>query len=153
MFSRHERINGTTTAHRKAQFYAPGPATISKKKPHAAVYLDFAETPMGQYCRRQIFWNTAYFLLVCAVDFRPLLLGGLFKLVVSLAVACLVALVVVHSANICRLIIACLHALPTSYFPLTVNRRGAEPWQPAAAIPTLPGLSPLFQRPPPLFSL
>lgn len=108
---------------------------------------------MGQYCRCQIFWNAAFFLLVCIADFRPLLLGGLFKLIVSLAVACLVAFVVVHSANICRLIIARLQTLPASYFPLAVNRRWAEQSQAAVAIPTPPSLYPLFQRPPPLFTL
>jgi|HubBroStandDraft_1064217.scaffolds.fasta_scaffold801359_1 hypothetical protein len=108
---------------------------------------------MGQYCSRQIFWNAAYFLLICMADFRPLLLGGLCKLVVSLAVACLVAFVVVHSSNIYGLIIACLQKLPASYFPLGVNRRWAEQSQRAVALPAPPSLSPLFQRPPPLLSL
>jgi hypothetical protein len=86
------------------------------------------------------------------VDFRPLLLGGFFKLIASLAVACLVAFVVVHSANICRLIVACLHALPASYFPLAVDRRWAEQSQATVIVPNPPGLSPLFQLPPPAFS-
>jgi hypothetical protein len=109
---------------------------------------------MGQYRRGQIFWNAAYCVLVfCTVNFRPLLLGGVFKLMVSVALACLLAFVVVHSANIYRALAAGLHALPASYFPLTVDRRWAEEFQTTVMVPNEPSLSPLFQRPPPLFSL
>src|ERR1035438_8095897 len=102
---------------------------------------------MRQY---QIVWNAAYCLFVFwTVNFRPLLLGCLFKLMVSLAVACLLAFVVVHSANIYRALAACLHALPPSYFPLTVDRRWAERFQTTVVVPNEPSLSPLFQRPPP----
>jgi hypothetical protein len=109
---------------------------------------------MGQYRHNHIFWNAAYCVLVfCTVDFRPLLLGGLFKLVVTLAVACLLAFVVVHSASICRAIAACLHALPASHFALTVDRRWAGRLQTTVVVPNEPSLSPLFQRPPPASSL
>ncbi len=109
---------------------------------------------MGRYRHSQILLNVAYCLLVCYVaDFRPLVIGGLFKLVASLVLACLLAFVVVHSANICRLLIACLHALPVCFFPLAVDRRWAERSQTTIAVPNGPRLSPLFQRPPPILSL
>ncbi len=108
---------------------------------------------MGPYRHSQIFWNAAYCLLVfCTVDFRPLLLGGFFKLIASFAVACLVAFIVVHSANICRLIVRCLQSLPASYFPLAVDSRWAKQLQPTVVVPNAPSLPPLFQRPPPVFS-
>jgi len=116
--------------------------------------LDNLGTPMGRYRRSQIFANAAFGLLVfCMVDFRPLLAGGLFKLIASLALACLLAFVVVHSADICRLIMACVYALPVSYFPLTVDRRWGRRSETTAAVSNEPALSPLFQRPPPIFPL
>ena len=79
---------------------------------------------MGRYRSSQVFLNVAYYLLICFVaDFRPLVIGGFFKLIVSLVLACLLAFVVVHSANICRLLTACLHALPVSLLP--AGRRSA----------------------------
>ncbi len=108
---------------------------------------------MGHYRYSQIL-NIAYYLLVfCLLDARPLLIVGLFKLVASLALACLLAFVVVHSADICRLITACLRALPLSYFPLAVDWRWAERSHTAIADLNQPSLAPLFQRPPPIFSV
>lgn len=109
---------------------------------------------MGRYRCSQIFLNVAYCLLICFVaDFRPLVIGGFCKLVASLVLACLLAFVVVHSANICRLLVACLHALPVCFFPLAVDRRWAERSQATVVVPNEPSLSPLFQRPPPILSL
>jgi hypothetical protein len=86
-------------------------------------------------------------------DFRPLLIGGFFKLVASLVLACLLAFVVVHSAKIWKLLIACLHALPVSFFPFAVDPRWAARWQTTIAVPNEPSLPALFQRPPPILSL
>jgi len=107
---------------------------------------------MGRY--NEIFLNVVYCLLVfCVADIRPLVIGGLFKLIASLLLACLLAFVVVHSANICRLVTACLQALPISRFPLAVDRRWVSRSRTTTVIPNEPSLSPLFQRPPPIFSL
>lgn len=86
---------------------------------------------MGRYRHSHVFLNVAYCLVICCVaDFHPLVIGGFFKLVASLALACLLAFVVVHSANIHRLLIACLHALPVRFFPL-LEYAASEPqeWQ------------------------
>ena len=113
-----------------------------------------SEATMGRYRCSQIFLNVAYFFLFCFVaDFGPLVIGGFFKLVASLALACLLAFVVVQSANICRLLIACLHARPVCLLPLAADRRWTEPSQTKVAVPNEPSLSPLFQRPPPILSL
>jgi hypothetical protein len=109
---------------------------------------------MGSYRSSQMFFNAAYYLLALFVlDPRPLLIVSLFKFIAFLVLACLLAFVVVHSANICRLVMACLHTLPVCFFPLAVDRRWAERSQTTIAAPNEPSLSPLFQRPPPILSL
>lgn len=107
---------------------------------------------MGRYS--QIFLNLAYCLLIfCVADFRPLVIGGFFKLVVSLVLACLLAFVIVHSPNIGRLLASCLRALPVRFFPSVVDRRWEERSQTNIVVPNEPSLAPLFQRPPPIFLL
>lgn len=72
---------------------------------------------MGCYRYSQMFLNVAHcFIVFCVADFRPLVTGGFFKLIASLALACLLAFVVVHSAGIRKLVVACFHALPVSLF-------------------------------------
>jgi hypothetical protein len=102
----------------------------------------------------QILSSTAHCLFTLLVlDSRPLIIISLFKLTGFLVLACLLAFVVVHSANICRLVITCLHAFPVSFFPLRVDRLWVERSQMAIAVPNEPSLSSLFQRPPPILSL
>ena len=109
---------------------------------------------MSRDSRSHIFVNVAYLLLFCFVaEFGPLVVGGFFKLVASLMLACLLAFVVVQSANVYRLLTACLHARRVSLLPLVVDRRWVERSQTTVAVPDEPSLSPLFQRPPPVFSL
>jgi hypothetical protein len=103
---------------------------------------------MARYRCNLMFLNASCCVLLGLVpDFGPLVVVGFFKLVASLAFACLLAFVVVHSANIRRLLISCLQALTFYFFPLalessmgiaTTYRRFNEP-----------SLRPLFQRPPP----
>ena len=108
---------------------------------------------MGRYCRSQIFLNIACCVLIfLAAGIRPPLASSFFKLIVSVALACLLAFIVVHSANFCKLLIARLHALPQSLFPLAVARRWSDRLQPKIAVPSEPGLSLLFQRPPPFLA-
>ena len=105
---------------------------------------------MRRYRRSQMLRDIAYcFFVFLVVDFRPLVRGSFFKLVASVVLACLLAFVVVHSANICRLVVACLTALPASLFRLAVARRWPEGSQTTIAVPNKPSLSTLFQRPPP----
>ena len=109
---------------------------------------------MGYPSYRQMALNVAYYLLVvCVASFRPLVIGGLFKLIAFLLLACLLMFVAVHSAKICELVAACFQALPISLLPLVVRRRWIERSQTTMVVSNELGLSPLFQRPPPTFSL
>jgi hypothetical protein len=108
---------------------------------------------MERSSRSQIFLNIAYCaLIVLVAGSRPLLAGGLFKLIASFVLACLLAFVVVHSANICKLVISCLHTLPRSLFPLVFARRRSDELHIAIVVPGGPSLSSLFQRPPPFLA-
>jgi hypothetical protein len=109
---------------------------------------------MSRYRHNQIFFTFACLVIVrCVADLRLLLIGNLFKLVVSLLLACLLAFVVVDSANIWRLLAAFLSGLTTDFFPWSVARRWTQPSQTTIAVSSEPSLSPLFQRPPPALSL
>ena len=91
-------------------------------------------------------------LLGLAANFGPTIVIGFFKLVASLALACLLAFVVLHSPTIGRLLIACFHALLVCFFPLAVGTpigRASKDYHKFNA----PNLRPLFQRPPPFLTL
>jgi hypothetical protein len=104
---------------------------------------------MGRYSGSQVFLNIAYCLFIFLVtESRPVLAGGFLKLIACVAMACLLAFVVVHSANIYKIAIARLHALPRSLFPMVVARRWSDGLQ-KIVVTGEPSLSPLFQRPPP----
>jgi len=108
---------------------------------------------MYRYRQSLILLKVAYGLLIfCLAERHPLLVGGFFKVVASLFVACLLAFIVVHSAHIWRLLIASLHAIPVRFFPRPVDLRW-ERSQTPIAVPNEPSLAALFQRPPPIFSL
>jgi hypothetical protein len=106
------------------------------------------------YRQSQIFLSVACGVVICCVaDLRLFLIGSLFKVVAFLLLAYLLAFVVLDSANIWRLLIVSLSALATDFFPWFVARRWTARSQTTIAVPNEPSLSPLFQRPPPLFSL
>jgi hypothetical protein len=108
---------------------------------------------MGRYSRSQVFLNIAYCLFIFWVtESHSFLAGGFFKLIACVALACLLAFVVVHSANIYKLVIACLHTLPRSLFPLAVARRWSDGQQTTIVVTGEPSLAPLFQRPPPFLA-
>lgn len=109
---------------------------------------------MGRYRCYQTVLNVAYCLLVfCVADLRPLLIGGVFKLIISLALVCLLAFVVVQLPNMYKLLAAFLRPLPIPVLPLMVDGRRTGRSQTNILIPNEPSLSPLFQRPPPVLSL
>jgi hypothetical protein len=92
-------------------------------------------------------------LLGLAANLGPTVVIGFFRVVASLALACLLAFVVLHSLTIGRLLIACLQALLVCFFPLAVGapmgRASKDPYHKFNE----PSLRPLFQRPPPFLSL
>lgn len=100
------------------------------------------------------FLTVAYCLLILSVaEFRPIVIGGLFKLVASIVLVYLLAFVLVHRTNIFKILAAGLKLSPRSDFSLVINRHWAGRLQNTNAVPDPPSLSPLFQRPPPMFSL
>lgn len=109
---------------------------------------------MGRYRCWQTLLNVACYLSVVSVSgFCPLVFGGLFKLIAFLVFACLLMFVVVRSADLRRVVAACLQMLPISLFALFVGRRRIERSPTARLVPNEPSLSPFFQRPPPIFSV
>lgn len=108
---------------------------------------------MARYRCSLVLLNACSVLLCLVAGLRTPFVIGFFKLVASLVLACLLAFVVVHSVNICRLLIAYFRALPVGFFELAVESSIGR------AIPenyrcfNEPSLRPLFQRPPPFLSL
>jgi len=91
-------------------------------------------------------------LILGVVEFRPIVIGGIFKLTTSMVFAYLLALVLVHRTNIFQILASGLKLSPVSGFSLAVKRDWARS-QKTTTVPDAPSLSPLFQRPPPIFSL
>jgi hypothetical protein len=109
---------------------------------------------MECYRHTRGFLTAAYCLLIVGMaEFRPLLIGGLFKLIASIVLAYLLAFVLVHRTNILRILAAGLKLSRSSGFLLVVNLQWAERSHTRFPVPDPPSLSPLFQRPPPTFSL
>jgi len=105
---------------------------------------------MARYRCSLMFLNASCCVLLGLMpDFGPLVVIGFFKLVASLALACLLAFVVVHSANIRRLLIACLRALTFYFFPLALESSMGIATTDSHRRFNEPSLRPLFQRPPP----
>jgi hypothetical protein len=97
---------------------------------------------MGRVRLSQIFLNVAYYLLIsCVAEFRPLIIGGFFKVVASLVFACLLAFVVVHSPDIYKLVADCLRPLAIPLFSLVVDRRWADRSQTNIVVTNEPSLS------------
>lgn len=119
-----------------------------------AVYLSGLRRRMARYRCSLMFLNAACLVLLGVVaNPRPLLVIGLFKLLAFLTLACLLAFVIVHSLDICRLLIACLQALQLGFFPLSVESSMGRAITDTHHGLNQPSLRLLFQRPPPLRAL
>jgi hypothetical protein len=92
-------------------------------------------------------------LILGMAEYRPIVIGGFFKLITSIVLAYLLAFVLVRRTNILAILATGLKLSQIFGFVLIVNRRWAERSETTIAIPDPPSLSPLFQRPPPIFSL
>jgi hypothetical protein len=92
-------------------------------------------------------------LLGLSANLGPTLIIGFFKVIASLALACLLAFVVLHTPTIGRLLIVCFQALLVCFSPVAVeapiSRASTDPYHKFDE----PSLRPLFQRPPPILSL
>lgn len=92
-----------------------------------------------------------YGLLVCAAQFSGVLVGTILKVVAFLALAFLLIFVVRRSEHILEVVTACLRGLPEVLGKQSVAARWERPSPPLLNVLPAPNLSPLFQRPPPLF--
>jgi hypothetical protein len=90
--------------------------------------------------------------VLCLPYYQSLLLAGMTGVVSFLLLTLLLLFVVVQSPEIYRTVTACLQALPLSWLPPVLNRRGHWVLTPLRAMAHRPSLAPLFQRPPPIFS-
>ena len=105
---------------------------------------------MGRNGYLQMFLNVVFFLLM---EFRPVVIGGFFKLITSIVLAYLLAFLIVHRTKIFKILASSLQASRISGFPALVGQRRIGRSQTTITVPDAPSLSPLFQRPPPIFSL
>ena len=109
---------------------------------------------MGHNRYGQTFLNVAFALLIfCVAEFRPVVIGGFFKLITSVVLAYVLAFVLLHRTNLFKILVASLQAFRMSGFPLVADRRRVGRSQTTITVPGAPSLSSLFQRPPPIFSL
>lgn len=107
---------------------------------------------MDRYRYAPMLFNAACIVLLRVLsDFRPLVVIGSFKVVGSLALACLLAFVVVHSPHIRRLFISCLKAFSQCVFPVAIDSRMFSDTTDSHRGFSEPSLRLLFQRPPPSF--
>jgi len=93
-----------------------------------------------------------YALPVYLPFYQALLMGGIGRAVLVLLLAILLMFLVRRSEEFFRAIAACLKSLPSSWLTPTPWLGFRQLSFASLAVPNTPGLSPLFQRPPPIFS-
>ena len=90
-------------------------------------------------------------LLLCLPHYQSLLFEGIGRSIVIILFACLLMFLVVRSPEICRVVAECLIAFRSWLGPLFTQEFRALLFV-SQSVPNAPGVRPLFQRPPPLFS-
>jgi hypothetical protein len=101
---------------------------------------------------RQSAAEAAFCLFVlCLPHFQSLLLAGIGRFTFVVLLACLLMFLVVRSTDICRAVADCLIAFVSSLAPSFTPDFRAILFV-SFTVPSAPTITPLFQRPPPLFS-
>lgn len=90
--------------------------------------------------------------VLCLPDYGSLLLAGTFGLVSFLLLTFLLMFVIARAPSICKVVAACLKALPLSWVAPSLKRTGYCVRSTLFLVTPEPSLAPSFQRPPPLFS-
>jgi hypothetical protein len=108
-----------------------------------------------RYTTASVLFAAYVSLVVFVVRNRPgVLLSGLGKLIVVLVLACLLAFVVLHSAEIRRIVIACLRSIPSRLFSdAGLDTSFARFVTKRISVSRAPYRVSRFQRPPPVSSL
>lgn len=102
---------------------------------------------------RQAAAETCFYLLVlCLPYYQSLLLAGVTGSIYFLLIACLLMFVVASSPRAYRTIVTCLKALVLSGFTPAQDRSARWVSVPSSTVACGPSLTPIFQRPPPIFS-
>jgi hypothetical protein len=90
--------------------------------------------------------------LVGVPYYQALLVSGAAEMIWLLVLAFLLTFVVARSPAICRMVAESLRSLPLSWIAPTVDCRERWVGELMFVADSGPALSPLFQRPPPIFS-
>ncbi len=93
-----------------------------------------------------------YMLPVYVPFYQALLVHGICQAIILLVLAVLLMFLVAHRVDLCRAVTAFLKTLPSSWLAPARHFGLRELSFAAATLPNAPRLSPLFQRPPPLFA-
>jgi hypothetical protein len=93
-----------------------------------------------------------YMLPVYLAFYQALLVAGTGRTIVFVLLTILLMFLVANRAEIGRALRTCLKALPSSWIAPAPKIHFRELAFATLSVPTAPSLSPLFQRPPPIFS-
>ena len=89
--------------------------------------------------------------VLCLPHYQSLLFAGIGRTIFVALLACLLMFLVVRSTEICRVLADCLIAFVYWLVPSITQEFRAILFV-SLTVPGVPTASPLFQRPPPLFS-
>jgi hypothetical protein len=89
--------------------------------------------------------------VLCLPHYQSLLFEGVGRMIFVALLACALMFLVVRSTEICRVVADCLMALLPWQAPSFTEKFRAILFV-SQSVPGAPAISPLFQRPPPLFS-
>jgi hypothetical protein len=89
--------------------------------------------------------------MLCLPHYQSLLLEGIGRSIVIILLACILLFLVARSPEICRIVTDCLIAFVAWRGPSVTQEFRALLFI-SQSVPNAPIISPLFQRPPPLFS-
>lgn len=101
--------------------------------------------------RRFLAESSFYLLTFCLPYYQSLFFAGVCGSIYFLLAACLLIFVVIGSPAVFHTITACLRAFPLDWLPQATNRVFLYLFAPSRATSSEPALTPLFQRPPPIF--
>jgi hypothetical protein len=89
--------------------------------------------------------------MLCLPHYQSLLFEGIGRSIMVVLLACLLMFLVVRSTEICRVVTECLIAFLSWLAPSFTQEFRALLFI-SLSVPNAPAVSPLFQRPPPVFS-